>query len=109
AGLFVPDEASLLAQHMFGGVIRVVVAVRSRKHDDRECHWPPRVSAPPLSSTRKLSITGFARTRSATSAASFWAAAWSGTLSSISKYFPWRTSATSPYPRECNASTIVWP
>src|SRR5580765_654499 len=102
-GLLVPDEARLLAQHVFGGVIGVVIAVGSRKDDDPERHWPD----PCPSSIVKLSMTGFASTRSATSAASFSAAARSGTFRSISKNFPWRTSATSPYPSECRASTIV--
>ena len=36
--LLVPDELGLLAEHVLRRVIGVVIAVRSRKHDDRELH-----------------------------------------------------------------------
>ena len=32
-------NARLLAEHVLHGVVRVVVAVRSGKDDDRELHW----------------------------------------------------------------------
>jgi hypothetical protein len=38
AGVLVPDQLSVLAQHVLGGVIRIVVAIRSGKDDDREFH-----------------------------------------------------------------------
>src|SRR6185503_10137366 len=69
--LLVPDESRLLTEDVLRGVVGVVIAVRSREDDNGEGHWAPAF----VSSTLKLSITGFARTRSATSAASFSAAA----------------------------------
>src|SRR6185295_19808516 len=54
-------------------------------------------------------MTGLASTLSATSAASARACDASVVARSSSKYFPWRTSPTPPYPRECRASAIVLP
>ena len=70
--LLVPDERRLLAEHVLRGVVRVVIAVRSGKDDDGERHRVTRSSlrSRASSSMRKLSITGLASTRSATSAAS---------------------------------------
>src|SRR5438552_4168347 len=78
--VLVPHERGVLTQHMPGGVIRVVIAVRSRKDNDRKLHR--------ATSIRKLSITGFARTLPATSDASVSAAPAFATSSSSSKYLP---------------------
>ena len=37
-GVFVPDELGVLAEHVFRGVVRVVVAIAPGKHDDAELH-----------------------------------------------------------------------
>src|SRR6476620_946381 len=54
-------------------------------------------------------MTGFARTLSATSAASAFAAAVSVAARSSSKYLPCLTSATPSYPSECRASASSLP
>src|SRR5215813_2438717 len=54
-------------------------------------------------------MTGFARTLSATSAASFCAWSADAASSSSSKNFPCRTSPTPLYPIECSASAMVLP
>src|SRR5262249_43523276 len=82
--VLVPDEWRIQPQHVLGRVIGVVIAVGSWKNDDRNFHG----FAPGASSIRKLSMTGLASTRSATSDASFSASPVEGTLRSSSKYLP---------------------
>ena len=71
-GVLVPDELGVLAEHVLGGVIGVVVAVRAGKDDDAEFHHRPVPGslARLLHSTCSSRSTGFASTLSATSAAS---------------------------------------
>ena len=56
ARLLVPDELGLLAEHVLGGVIGVVIAVGAGKDDDAEFHnhfaWGP---TPPPASPRSRS------------------------------------------------------
>ncbi len=50
--VLVPHELRLLAEDMFDGVIRIMVAVRPRKHDDRELHLPVPTNLAHSTSTR---------------------------------------------------------
>jgi hypothetical protein len=38
AGVLVPDELGVLTEHVLGRVIRVVVAIRSGKYNNRKLH-----------------------------------------------------------------------
>ncbi len=58
AGLLVPDEHGVLAEHVPGGVIGVVIAVRSREDNDGEFHLtaPTGAEAPALRVSESTSM-----------------------------------------------------
>ena len=59
--LLVPDELGVLAEHVLGGVIRVVIAVRSGKDDDGEFHGQCQLPGPSFRRSGAQSSAGGSR------------------------------------------------
>src|SRR4030095_12524454 len=98
-----PDEVDGFADHSLHGVVAIVIAVRSRKDDNSELHRDSHTM-------RYSSMTGFV----STSFASFWTISLplsdeTPSARFTSKYFPWRTSATSGNPMDSTLRWIVMP
>ena len=99
ARLLVPDELGVLPEHVLGGVVRVVIAVRTGKDDDANFIISRSASALSLSSGRRFALAASAVSDTWSALRLYWLATRSRPDSSRSR--GWRAACRRLPPRSC--------